>query len=288
MLIMKRRQFIAIAASIGAGSLSGCIDNRKRDTTNQTTPKQTPDINPPDRPIRIDETVPTQYGSIRVTDFRAQQSIEIMGTVHRRVRNDREKQYLLFNFYVGNANGSPSELAETLREVLSLEIGVRSLNPMPYESARTIDNEDEATIIFEVDRPLSNLETINLSYNTDEYQYDWSVQELSRTTGYEIYLENPPEFEVIDVTVLSDRSSSDSVPVSVTVEEVSGNQFGTREEFNIKVGSTALTSSPVYKFTLSQGESVTREFEVNLFRTSGTEDIRVDWGRDSVSKEYQH
>ena len=266
---MNRREFITASGGLAVASFAGCIEQENDNT------------------IEIGQTVPTQDGSVRVTDFLAKQSVEVMGAVHRQVRNDPQTQYLLFNFYVGNSKGEPSQLVEELKNRLKLNNNGTEVPAIRQESALTINSEDEEVIIFPVEKPLHNLDSVNLIYAGPENKHQWRVGQISRTTAYESYLQNPPEVDVTSVRVLSDEATEDSVPINVTVEEVSGNQFS-QEEFNVKIGSTALSSSPVYSFTVREGTPQRRRVEVDLFKSSGTETIRVSWVKDSVTRDFNH
>lgn len=271
----------------GAG-LAGCIEEPRRNNTSNEEPKETPSINPSDGGVEIQEAVPTQYDSIWVDDFYAQQSVVMRGTVHKQVRNSPDTQYLLFDMHVGNANNEPSELADILREVMTVETNGSNVEALQQSYDDSVGVEDTSTLVFEVEKPFNQLQNAELVYENNDSRYFWSVQELSRMRGYVDYLRNPPTLDVTDVKVNSEDATQDSVPVSVTVSETSSNNFGRTEPFNVKIGSTALSSSPVYTFEVTSGDSVERTFDVDLFRNSGTEEILISWGYDSIRREFQH
>lgn len=73
---MKRRRFISVAGCALFGSIAGCID--RQEVTS------------------FGERVNEQVASFTVQDFTIQQSIAYRGSVHPRIRNDEDTQYLIF------------------------------------------------------------------------------------------------------------------------------------------------------------------------------------------------
>lgn len=110
---MKRRELLSALGISGFAGFSGCLntDSRESPTTeaNSTvTEKQTPTLTPISETIGIDDTIRTEYGSLWLDRFSVQQSVTVQRT-HRTVLNRKDRQYLLFDFYAGNANDGPEK-----------------------------------------------------------------------------------------------------------------------------------------------------------------------------------
>lgn len=158
--------------------------------------------------------------------------------------------------------------------------------PIENPLIRSVDDSEHFIAGIPVPRSISD-ERLVLRYELPNKIVRWNISEIIGIGGYRSYFESPPRISVDNISV-PESATSGSVSVSVSVSESSSTEWGGQEPFNIGISSTAISGSPVYTIPLSSGETRTRDFDVSLYKDTGTEDILFDWGASQETKTVEH
>lgn len=268
---MHRRKFLSASGCALISPVAGCI-------------------NPEGTTVQIGEEISTSVADFSVQSFTVQQSVAYSGTVHSRIQNNRDTQYIIIGINVEEELGDVKEDLHT-RFTLSLDGGVsEELNRRRISTENQSTLSEDMYLIYDVPRDPS-LTGERLVFSALSTEYTWSISSLANSTGFTDYINSPPDPVINSVDIPSSVSSNDDeVTVGVTVLDDGNGNISMEEPLKLLIGSTKISGNKLFTAPVISGNTVTHSFKVPIYPDVGpdTETIRVNWGWDSISKDIEY
>lgn len=265
-LCMHRRKYLSVFGSTALGSLAGCIN--------------------PNSFQSLGDEIEADVSTFTVQSFDIQQSVAYRGTVHQRIRNDQDTQYLIFGIDVED---EVEAVSRQLYDRFTLSLGGRIIEEIGRPRMATQNQselERDMYLMYDVPRD-TNINQGVLEFSDLNEVREWSIEEAVNNENLSQYVQNPPQPVVESFSapesVPSDR---DEIAVGVTVSDGS-DELSVREPLKLLISSTDISGSTAYTAPITTGKTTTYQFEVNAYPEVGpnTETLRLNWGQDSLSRE---
>jgi hypothetical protein len=263
---MNRRKFLSTAGCTIFASVAGCIE-----TGEETT--------------KLGERIDERSANFTVQDFTVQQSIAYRGSVHSRVRNDADHQYMIFGVDIHsdvNNRKIYDRFTMSINGKIREEIGVPRIS-----TENQAELKRDMYLIYDVPRDLS-LTDEHLKFSGLNRDYKWSLPDAVESEGLSTYVQNPPNPQIESFDVPDSISADeDSAEVEVTVSEDSSGIVDVKEPVKLLLGSTKTSGSSAYTATVKDGETNVHDFRVPIYPNQGpdVETIRLSWGQGSMSRD---
>jgi hypothetical protein len=264
---MERRKFLLTTGSVICSLSAGCIEQGEQ---NQM--------------VSLGELVNEDVTDFTISSFDVQQSVLYRGTAHPRIRNLKDKQYLVFGVDIEQ---------EVSRSKMYDRFFISDGSSIKEELERKrlpTKNRDKFTrdmyLLYKVPRDNSVLKE-SLLFEGLEERYEWSINKLAKSTDLIKYMENPPSPTVksFDVPSSIDPKTNDAT-VTVTVSDTSNTEYEVREPMKLLLGSTKTSGRQAFTAPVKAGEVQTHRFSVPVYPDVGpnTETIRLSDGHDTITE----
>lgn len=264
---VKRRRYLSALGSVSAFSIAGCVN--------------------PDGFRSLGDKVQADVGSFTMQNFTIQQSIAYRGSVHQRIRNERDTQYLIFGI---DTVDNLEEVGEKLYDRFTLSLDGRIMEEIGRPRIATKNRselENDMYLIYDVDRDTDIRQGI-LVFSDLNRDHEWSLDKLVNAENLSQYVRNPPDPTVKSFSTPNTiQMNKSQIIVDVTVSD-RNDGLSMEEPLKILIGSTDTSGSTAFTATATPGET-THQFNVRVYPKVGPnkETLRVNWGQDSISKEVE-
>jgi hypothetical protein len=263
---MNRRKFLSTTGCTIFASVAGCIETEKEAT-------------------KLGERINEKSANFTVQDFTVQQSIAYRGSVHSRVRNDADHQYMIFGVDIHsdvNNRKIYDRFTMSINGKIREEIGVPRIS-----TENQAELKRDMYLIYDVSRDISPTDE-HLKFSGLNRDYKWSLPDAIESESLSTYVQNPPNPQIDSFNVPdSITADQDSAEVEVTVSEDSSGIVDVKEPVKLLLGSTKTSGSSAYTATVQGGETNVQDFRIPVYPNQGpdVETIRLSWGQGSMSRD---
>lgn len=265
---MNRRKFLSVTGCVVSSSVAGCFETEENVT-------------------KLGETISEKSADFTVQDLNIQQSVAYRGSVHPRVRNDPNYQYVIFGVDIHsdvNNRKIYDRFTVSTDGRINEELGVERI---PTENLDELKRD--LYLIYDVSKD-SSLTDEHLKFSGLNTDYKWSLSDAINSEGMDEYVQNPPSPQVESFNVPNSMlRDQESLTVELTVSEDSDSEVTTEDPLKLLLSSTKISGRSAYTATVKTGETTTHDFQVPVYPNQGpdVETIRLNLGYESMSRDIE-